>query len=71
MNYLLFIIFSIIILSIIMYLINYKKTILLNTVYDYKVSKEYANMFSQPSIWTGYQDYDPKHNVDKLYVKNI
>ena len=38
-------------------------------IYDYRVSKEYKKMFSQPSIWMGYQDYDPDEKTDKIYVK--
>ena len=38
-------------------------------IYDYRVSKEYKKMFSQPSIWMGYQDYDPNEKTDKIYVK--
>jgi hypothetical protein len=40
-----------------------------DTIYDYKVKKEYQKMFSQPSIWMGYQDFDPKEKSDKIYVK--
>jgi hypothetical protein len=40
-----------------------------NTIYDYKVNKEYQKMFSQPSIWMGYQDYDPKEKSQKIYVQ--
>lgn len=40
-------------------------------IYDYRVSKEYEKMFSQPSIWLGYQDFDPEYKTDKLYIKNI
>jgi len=39
------------------------------SIYDYKVNKEYQKMFSQPSIWMGYQDYDPKEKSQKIYVK--
>jgi hypothetical protein len=39
------------------------------TIYDYKVSKAYKKMFSQPSVWMGYQDYDPEEQTDKIYVK--
>jgi hypothetical protein len=39
------------------------------TIYDYKVNKEYEKMFSQPSIWMGYQDFDPKEQSQKIYVK--
>jgi hypothetical protein len=46
-----------------------KKTRSDNSIYDYKVNKEYQKMFSQPSIWMGYQDFDPKERMDKIYVK--
>ena len=39
------------------------------TIYDYKVNKEYKKMFSQPSVWMGYQDFDPMEKTDKIYVK--
>jgi len=39
-------------------------------IYDYKISKEYEKMFLQPSIWFGYQDFDPEFNTEKLYIKN-
>lgn len=39
-------------------------------IYDYRVSKEYERMFSQPSIWLGYQDFDPEYKTEKLYIKN-
>jgi hypothetical protein len=39
-------------------------------IYDYKISKEYEKMFSQPSIWSGYQDFDPEYKTEKLYIKN-
>jgi hypothetical protein len=37
-------------------------------LYDYKVSKDYKNMFSQPSIWLGYQDFDPIDKPQKIYL---
>jgi hypothetical protein len=40
-------------------------------IYDYKISKEYEKMFLQPSIWFGYQDFDPEYKTEKLYIKNI
>jgi hypothetical protein len=39
------------------------------SIYDYKVNKEYQKMFSQPSIWMGYQDFDAKEKSQKIYVK--
>jgi hypothetical protein len=38
-------------------------------IYDYRVSKAYEKMFSQPSIWLEYQDFDPEYQTEKLYVK--
>ena len=38
-------------------------------IYDYRVSKAYEKMFSQPSIWLGYQDFDPEYQPEKLYIK--
>jgi len=39
------------------------------TVYDYKVSKAYKKMFSEPSVLFGYQTLDPDNMPQKLYVK--
>jgi hypothetical protein len=39
------------------------------TVYDYKVSKAYKKMFSEPSVLFGYQTLDPENMPQKLYVK--
>jgi len=39
------------------------------SIYDYKVNKEYQKMFSQPSIWMGYQDFDAKDKSQKIFVK--
>lgn len=38
-------------------------------IYDYRPSKEYQKMFSQPSVWLGYQDFDPDELPTKLYIK--
>jgi hypothetical protein len=38
-------------------------------IFDYRISKTYRDMFYQPSIWLGYQDFNPEFNTDKLYVK--
>ncbi len=38
-------------------------------IYEYRVSKAYEKMFSQPSIWLGYQDFDPEYQPKKLYIK--
>jgi hypothetical protein len=42
----------------------------MKSIYDYRVSKEYEKMFSQPSIWLGYQDFDPADQPQKLFVKS-
>jgi len=39
------------------------------TIYDYKVSKAYKKMFSEPSVLFGYQTLDPENMPEKLYVK--
>ena len=39
-------------------------------IYDYKVSKEYKNMFQQPSLISGYQDFDAKDISWKVFVSN-
>lgn len=44
-------------------------TDLKETVYDYKVSKAYKKMFSEPSVLFGYQTLDPENMPQKLYVK--
>jgi hypothetical protein len=49
--------------------ITYQKRIHPISIYDYRVSKEYRKMFSQPSIWLGYQDFDPEEPSQKLYLK--
>jgi hypothetical protein len=40
-----------------------------DTIYDYKVSKEYKKMFVEPSIWQGYQTFDPNNIPQKIYIK--
>jgi hypothetical protein len=39
------------------------------SIYDYRVSKEYKKMFSEPSVLFGYASFDEKAIPDKLYVK--
>ncbi len=48
---------------------NLNKNEQVKNIYDYRVSKDYEKMFSQPSIWLGYQDFDPEFQTEKLYVK--
>jgi hypothetical protein len=31
-------------------------------IYNYRISKEYNKMFSQPSVLLGYQDFNPDDN---------
>lgn len=38
-------------------------------IFDYKVSKEYKKMFSEPSIWQGYQSFDPADIPQKIFIK--
>jgi hypothetical protein len=40
-------------------------------IYDLKPSNIYSNMFSNPSIWFGYSDFNEKDVTDKIYVKSI
>ena len=39
-------------------------------IYDYQVSKEYQKMFVQPSLISGYQDFDAKDISWKVFVSN-
>jgi len=39
------------------------------TIYDYSINKEYQKMFSQPSLWMGYQTFDQKDKIGKIFVK--
>jgi hypothetical protein len=48
---------------------NLKKDTSVKNIYDYRVSKAYEKMFSQPSIWLGYQDFNPELETKKLYIK--
>ena len=38
-------------------------------IYDSRPSKTYSKMFSQPSLWLGYQEFDANENTEKIYVK--
>lgn len=44
---------------------NLNKPESVNNIYDYKISKAYKNMFSNPSIWMEYTefDYDPNKEI--------
>ena len=41
-----------------------------SNIYDYRVSKTFKNMFSEPEIWLGYKSYDPSELTDKIYIKS-
>jgi hypothetical protein len=32
-------------------------------IYNYRISKEYNKMFSQPSVLLGYQDFEKDNNI--------
>ena len=38
-------------------------------IYDSRPSKTYSKMFSQPSLWLGYQEFDSNENTEKIYIK--
>jgi uncharacterized protein YoxC len=72
MSILLYISIILIIISVIFITIYINKILVPQplSVYDYRVSKEYEKMFSQPSVWFGYQDFDISHKTNKLYKTN-
>jgi hypothetical protein len=39
-------------------------------IYNYQVSKEYQKMFKQPSIISGYQDFDAQDISWKVFISN-
>lgn len=39
-------------------------------IYDYRPSKIYKKMFSEPSVWLGYSDFDETEIKNKIYVKS-
>ena len=39
-------------------------------IYDYRPSKVYKKMFSNPSVWLGYSDFDENEIKNKIYVKS-
>lgn len=39
-------------------------------IYDSRPSKVYKKMFSDPSNWFGYADFDESEIKDKIYVKS-
>lgn len=40
------------------------------SIYDYRPSKMYKKMFSNPSVWLGYSDFDENEIKNKIYVKS-
>ena len=41
------------------------------SIYDNKPSKVYKKMFSDPSNWLGYADFDENDVKEKIYVKSV
>ena len=39
-------------------------------IYNYKYSDIFKNMFTQPTIWLGYQDFDGNEKIQKLFINN-
>ena len=39
-------------------------------IYDARPSKVFKKMFAEPSVWTGYSDFDEKDVKKKIYVTN-
>ncbi len=39
------------------------------TIYDLRPSNIYSKMFSNPSVWFGYNEFNEKDVTDKIYVK--
>ena len=37
-------------------------------IWDYRVSEDYRKMFKEPSVWQGYQSFDPNEKPQKIYV---
>ncbi len=40
------------------------------SVYDFRPSRVYKKMFSDPSVWLGYGDFDENEVKEKIYVKS-
>ncbi len=40
------------------------------SVYDSRPSRVYKKMFSDPSVWFGYSDFDENEVREKIYVKS-
>jgi hypothetical protein len=41
------------------------------SIYDTRPSKVYKKMFSDPSNWFGYADFDENDIKEKIYVKKV
>ena len=39
------------------------------SIYDARPNKIFRRMFTQPSIWQGYQKFDPKESMTKIFIK--
>lgn len=39
-------------------------------IYDYRPSDSFKKMFAQPSVWMSYQDFDPKDETEKIFIKS-
>ena len=46
---------------------NYEK---FDDIYNYKYSDDFKKMFTQPTIWLGYQEFDGIGKTQKLYINN-
>lgn len=40
------------------------------SIYDTRPSKVYKKMFSEPSVWVGYSEFDENDIKEKIYVKS-
>ena len=40
-------------------------------IYNYKVSSYFKQMFEQPSIWLGYQDFNSNVKNNKVFINNF
>ena len=40
-------------------------------IYNYKTSVQFKQMFEQPTIWLGYQDFDENSNYNKVFINNF
>lgn len=41
------------------------------SIYDFRPSKVYKKMFSDPSVWIGYSDFDENEIKEKIFVKTV